>query len=63
MDESKQLENWVSVREASELSGYATEYIRNLIRSGAIKHTKVGYAVLVDRKSLEEYVGKKTRLN
>jgi excisionase family DNA binding protein len=64
MDESKELEGWLSVREASELTGYSTEYIRNLARSGAIKSEKVGYAVLIDREDLERYYkDKKTQFN
>lgn len=63
MDESKELESWISVREASEISGYTTEYIRELARDGLIKSTKIGHAVLIDRNGLKQYVDKKTQFN
>lgn len=63
MDDSRELEGWLSVREASELTGYSTEYIRNLARSGTIKSEKVGYAVLIDREDLMKYKDKKTQFN
>lgn len=66
MDESRELEGWVSVKEASKLSGYSSEYIRELARDGLIKATKMGFAVLIDRDDLIRYkteMDKKTRLN
>lgn len=50
------IESWVSVREASEVSGYGKEWIRELARNGEIKSMKMGFAVLIDRKSLKEYM-------
>lgn len=63
MSEPKELENWLSVREASELSGYATEYLRQLVRDGEIDAVKKGFSWLVSRKSLLEYKDKKTQVN
>lgn len=56
--ETTGIESWVSVREASEVSGYGKEWIRELARNGEIKSMKMGFAVLIDRKSLKEYMEK-----
>lgn len=56
MEQLQQIGNWISVREAAKISGYVTEWIRELARDGAIKSRKIGNMVLVDLKSLEEYV-------
>lgn len=56
MDNVKELENWISVREASEISGYVTDYIRELARDEVITSTKIGNAVLISKKSLKEYM-------
>lgn len=61
--EKMELSDWSTVREASEESGYATEYIRQLIRDGAIEATKKGFSWLVSRKSLMDYKDKKTQVN
>lgn len=58
MDNVEELENWISVREASEISGYVTEYIRELARDGEINSVKMGNAVLINKKSLKEYMDK-----
>jgi excisionase family DNA binding protein len=61
--EKTNLEDWLTVREASEVSGYATEYIRQLIRDGDIDAEKKGFSWLVNRESLEKYKDKKTQVN
>ncbi len=47
--------DWITPQEASELSGYNTEYVRWLIREGKIAAVKKGYAWWVDRKSFLAY--------
>ncbi len=54
--ENTQIDSWISVREASEISGYGTEWIRELARDGEIESRKMGFAVLIDRNSLRKYV-------
>lgn len=63
MDDSKELSDWLTVREASEESGYATEYLRQLVRDGEISAIKKGFSWLISRKSLMEYKDKKTQFN
>jgi excisionase family DNA binding protein len=49
---------WITVREASELSGYNAEYIRRIMRQGKIKAEKL-HGVrewLIDKKTLQAYV-------
>ena len=45
----------VTVREAAELTGYSTEYIRELCRGGKIRSRKFGTVLVVQRASLLEY--------
>ncbi len=51
-------EEWLTVREAAELSGYNPESITRLIRDGKIQARKVSIVWLVDRESLLAYLGK-----
>lgn len=46
---------YVSVEEAAELSGYATAYIRQLLRQGKIKAEKKGTMWWIALESLQEY--------
>ncbi len=43
---------WITTKEAAELSGYAPDYVRDLAREGKIKARKVATVWLVSRKSL-----------
>ncbi len=47
---------YITPQEASELSGYNTEYIRWLIRKGDIAAVKKGYAWWVDQGSFIKYL-------
>lgn len=49
-------EDWITTREAVELSGYDANYIRVLIRGGRIKAKKVFVVWLVSRRSLDAYL-------
>jgi excisionase family DNA binding protein len=49
---------WVSVKEAAELSGYSPQYVRRIMRQGKVKAGKMGgiQEWLIDEQSLREYV-------
>lgn len=49
---------WLTVREATKLSGYDPEHIRRLVRDGKVAARKVSIVWLVDRKSLLAYLDK-----
>ena len=48
--------DWITVRQAGEITGYSLEYIRQLVRKGKVAAQKFGWQVVVDRKSLLEYI-------
>ena len=49
-------DEWLSVSEAAELSGYHPEYIRRLIRDGEIEARKFSIVWQVKRESLNSYM-------
>jgi excisionase family DNA binding protein len=51
-------DNWLTVQEAAQESGYDPEHIRRLIRDGEIKARKLSIIWLIERKSLSEYLKK-----
>jgi excisionase family DNA binding protein len=63
MNDTKELEGWLTVREASDESGYAEEYLRKLVRDGEISAIKKGSSWLINKQSLLGYKDKKTQLN
>ena len=52
------LDNYMSIQAAAEYSGYNTQYLRRLVRSGAIEGLKVGQVWLVSIASLDEYLAR-----
>ena len=50
------LSDWVTTKEAAELSGYHVQHIRRLIRSGKIEAKKWGRDWIVNRGSLLLYI-------
>ncbi len=48
--------DWITTREAAELSGYALDYIQDLAREGKIQARKVATVWLVSRKSLRAHM-------
>lgn len=50
------VEEWLTVDEAAELSGYHANYIRSLLREGKVKARKFGPVWQVHRQALLEYV-------
>ena len=51
-------EDWLSVSEAAELSGYNPEHITRLIRQGRIDARKFSIVWMVNHESLMKYVKK-----
>ena len=50
--------DWLTVQEAADLSGYNAEYLRRLIRSQRIKYRKISFIYQIYRESLTEYLSK-----
>ncbi len=48
--------DWITTKEAADLSGYHPDSLRELIRDGKIYAEKKGNAWWVDRKSLLAYI-------
>ena len=49
-------DDWISIREATKLSGYHADHLRVLIRQDRIKGRKVVIVWLVNRSSLLAYI-------
>ena len=49
-------EDWITTQEASEISGYTADHIRDLIQAERIKAKKFGIVWQVSRKSLDAYL-------
>lgn len=54
-------DDWISVTEAVDISGYHGEHIRKLIRAKRIKARKFATVWQMSRKSLEAYVNEQTQ--
>lgn len=54
-------EDWITTREAVQISGYHLDHIRRLIRSGSVKGRKVVIVWLVNRASLMSYLQKQEK--
>jgi hypothetical protein len=54
-------ENWISVEEAAQISGYHPEHIRRLIRGGKVKGRKFSIVWQVDRASFYTYLEEQKR--
>lgn len=48
--------DWITTREAAELSGYHPEYLRELIRTGRVNGRKFGIVWQIDKQSLLNYL-------
>ena len=51
----KKNQEWLTVNEATKLSGYNADHLRELIRDGKIKAQKFSIVWMVDRESLLAY--------
>lgn len=49
------LGDWLTVKEAAEVSGYHPDHIRRILRAGGIQSMKWGNSWMVNRESLLEY--------
>jgi excisionase family DNA binding protein len=47
---------WISYREATELTGLSRGTIWKIIAAGQVRAAKVGKAVRINRRSLEQYL-------
>jgi len=50
------LDNHLSINDAAGYSGYNLQYLRRLVRAGAIRAVKIGQMWLVDIRSLDAYL-------
>jgi len=50
--------DWLTVQEATKLSGYNADHLRELIRDGKITARKFSIVWMVSRTSLLEYVNR-----
>lgn len=55
-------DKWITVKEASKISGYNEEYITHLIREGKIRAKKFGFVWQVSRSSVLAYIEKTEKL-
>lgn len=46
------MKDYITVREASKLTNYSTEYIRQLTRENKVDHQKIGTLIVVSTASL-----------
>jgi hypothetical protein len=49
-------EDWITIQDACNISGYNAEYIRRMIRNGKLKAQKVSIVWIVDKESLLNYI-------
>lgn len=47
--------DWISTREAADMTGYTQEYVRQLARNEKIQSAKIGPALMISKKSLMDY--------
>lgn len=50
------VEEWLSIKQAAELSGYHPTYLRDLIRAGSLPARRFGPLWQVNRQDLLAYV-------
>jgi hypothetical protein len=53
---------WITIREAAEISGYHIEHVRRLIRADRVKARKFATVWQVDRRSLLAYLSKAEKI-
>ena len=53
---SQILKNHISVQAAAEVTGYNIQYLRRILRSGALKGCKIGQMWLIEIDALETYL-------
>ena len=50
------VKKYISVQAAAEVTGYNTQYLRRLMRSGKLEGIKIGQLWLIEMQSLETYL-------
>jgi excisionase family DNA binding protein len=50
------IEDWITTRDAAEISGYHPDHLRRLIRAGEVKARKFGNVWQVSEQSLVTYL-------
>ena len=53
---SQVIDNHITVKTASEITGYNIQYLRRLLRSGRLGGIKIGQIWLIEMESLETYL-------
>ena len=48
-------ENYITVKSASEFSGYNQQYLRRLLRNGVFRTRKIGQIWLIDQRDFQDY--------
>jgi len=48
-------DDWITVKDGCELTGYANQYLRRLLREKAVEAKKFGHVWMVSRQSLMAY--------
>ena len=56
IDSPQVLNNCISVQVAAYYSGYSTQYLRRLLRTGRLEGIKIGQLWLVDKGALDLYL-------
>jgi excisionase family DNA binding protein len=51
------IDRHLTVQTAASYSGYSLQYLRRLLRSGALEGTKIGQDWLIDLNAFEHYIG------
>ena len=54
--DARSIEDFMTIEEATEFSGYTEQYLRRMSRAGKIEALKRGHFWLVNRHSLETYM-------
>ncbi len=55
------LGEFITVRSASEISGYNQQYLRRLLRKGLFKTRKIGQIWLIDKSEFVAYLSEATQ--
>ena len=55
-DTPQVLNNHISVQVAASYSGYSTQYLRRLLRTGKLEGTKIGQVWLVEKGAFDLYI-------
>jgi excisionase family DNA binding protein len=50
------IHQYITVQAAADVTGYTIQYLRRMLRSGALKGIKIGYMWLIDMESLGKYL-------